>query len=111
MQTGPINRVKPSSATGGCQVHFDVRLDVPTRAIEVVVRDHNAALVVMATHGRTAVGQVLLGSVAHAILQHTRVPLALVRPRHLRATTQAAGSAEAVRQAQSAPVHQELPAS
>ncbi len=92
------------SATGGCQVHLDVRLDVPTRAIEAAVRDHDAALVVMATHGRTAVGQMVLGSVANTILQHTQVPLALVRPRQLRVTTQAAGSAEAVSQARAVPV-------
>jgi nucleotide-binding universal stress UspA family protein len=68
-------------ATGGCQTTTDVRLDVPALAIEEAARDHAAALVIMATHGRTALGRLALGSVADAILQYSRVPLLLVRPR------------------------------
>ena len=85
-----LHNLVARSATGGCQTHFDVRLDVPTLAIEEAARDHAAALVVMATHGRTALGRLVLGSVADAVLKHSRVPLLLVRPRRL------AGSEEAV---------------
>jgi nucleotide-binding universal stress UspA family protein len=71
------------SATGGCPVHFDVRLDVPTLAIAEAAREHGAALMVMATHGRGALGRLALGGVAHATLTHTRMPLLLIRPRRL----------------------------
>lgn len=74
------------SATGGCQVHCDVRYGVPAQAIQEAVRDHRAALVVMATHGRSALGRLLVGSVAQSVIQHTPVPVTLVRPRHLRGT-------------------------
>jgi len=67
-------------ATGGCQTTIDVRLDVPTLAIEEAARDRAADLVVMATHGRTALGRLALGSIADAVLQYSRVPLQLVRP-------------------------------
>lgn len=69
------------SATGGCQVHCDVRYGLPAEAIQEAVRDRKAALVVMATHGRSAVGRLLVGSVAQAVVRHTQVPVALVRPR------------------------------
>ena len=72
------------SATGGCEVHCDVRYGVPAQAIQEAVRDHRAALVVMATHGRSALGRLVVGSVAQSVMQHTPVPVALVRPRHLR---------------------------
>lgn len=68
------------SATGGCQVHCDVRYGVPAEAIQEAVRDHQATLVVMATHGRSALGRLLVGSVAQAVVRHTQVPVALVRP-------------------------------
>lgn len=70
-------------ATGACPVHCDVRLDMPTLAIADAARDHGAALVVMATHGRGALGRLVLGGVAHATLLHTRLPLLLIRPRRL----------------------------
>lgn len=78
-----LHNLVARSATGGCQVHFDVRLDVPTLAITEAARDHEAALVVMATHGRGALGRLALGGVAYATLTHTRVPLLLVRPQRL----------------------------
>lgn len=78
-----LHNLVARSAIGGCQAHFDVRLDVPTLAIEEAVRDHQASLVVMATHGRTALGRFVMGGIADAVLKHSRVPLLLVRPRHL----------------------------
>jgi nucleotide-binding universal stress UspA family protein len=80
-------------AAGGCQVRCDVRLVVPALAIAEAARDHNAALVVMATHGRGALGRLVLGGVAHATLTHTRVPLLLVRPRRLAAESGAVSAA------------------
>jgi nucleotide-binding universal stress UspA family protein len=81
------------SATGGCQVHCDVRYGAPAEAIQEVVRDHQAALVVMATHGRSALGRLLVGSVAQSVVRHTQVPVTLVRPRQQRdSPTDAAGT-------------------
>lgn len=76
-----LEQLVARGATGGCQSTIDVRLDVPTLAIEEAARDHAADLVIMATHGRTALGRLALGSVADAVLQYSRVPLLLVRPR------------------------------
>ena len=94
-----LHELVARSATGGCQVHFDVRIDVPTLAIAEAARDHDAALVVMATHGRGALGRLALGGVAHATMTHTRVPLLLVRPRRLVGDHGAASATTAARAA------------
>jgi nucleotide-binding universal stress UspA family protein len=52
----------------------------PATAIIAATEDSGAALVVMATHGRTGFQRVALGSVADAVLQHGRAPLVLVHP-------------------------------
>lgn len=62
------------------------------RVSEIVVRDGHpldvilkevartgAGLVVMGSHGHTAVGEILLGSTAHRVMQRSPVPVFLVR--------------------------------
>jgi nucleotide-binding universal stress UspA family protein len=55
-------------------------------AVEIgeVAREHSAAAVVMATHGRTGLVRALLGSVAGAVLHQSACPVLLVRPPELR---------------------------
>ena len=81
-----LHNLVTRNATSGCQVHFDVRLDTPASAIADAVREHEAALVVMATHGRNALGRLILGGVAQATLTHADVPLLLIRPQTLAGT-------------------------
>ena len=52
----------------------------PVNAIIAATEDSQAALVVMATHGRTGVQRMTLGSVADRVLQHGRAPIVLVHP-------------------------------
>ncbi len=47
-----------------------------------------ASLVVMATHGRTGIGRLLLGSVTASVLRQSSVPLLVVRPPRLRTEVQ-----------------------
>lgn len=44
------------------------------------VRDEEADLVVMSTHGRTGLGRFVFGSVAHNVMQAVDVPVLLIRP-------------------------------
>ena len=37
-------------------------------------------VIVMSTHGRSGIGRWLLGSVADRVMQHSNVPVMLVRP-------------------------------
>jgi nucleotide-binding universal stress UspA family protein len=66
------------------------RADVPVRSqvlhgevaatLDELINKGGADLVVMATHGRGALGRFWLGSVADEMLRHVNVPLLLVRP-------------------------------
>lgn len=53
-----------------------------TEIVEEVARI-GADLIVMATHGRGALGRFWLGSVADHVVRHVSVPILLVRPREL----------------------------
>jgi nucleotide-binding universal stress UspA family protein len=64
----------------GIEAHGDVVIGPTARTILAYAEERNAALVVMATHGRTALSRLTMGSVATDVLTHTRRPLMLVRP-------------------------------
>ncbi len=63
----------------GLRVHTRVALGPPAEAILAGVRATGADLVAMATHGRSGLGRVLLGSVADAVLRASPVPVLLIR--------------------------------
>ncbi|MBI4492572.1 MAG: universal stress protein [Chloroflexi bacterium] len=71
-------------ASGSGTLHLDVRVGEPSETIAAAVREHQAAVVALATHGRTGLSRLLLGSVADSVLQHSSVPLLLVRPSAMR---------------------------
>ncbi|MBA4181032.1 MAG: hypothetical protein C0506_10630 [Anaerolinea sp.] len=48
--------------------------------IAAFVREHDIDFVAMGTHGRSGVGQAVLGSVAGAVVRHAPVPVILVGP-------------------------------
>ena len=52
----------------------------PARTIVDVAARQEVGVVVMATHGRTGLRRLMLGSVAEAVLRELTVPLVLVRP-------------------------------
>lgn len=49
-------------------------------AIAEFVREQNIDFVALSTHGRSGIGQALLGSVASAVARHSRVPVVIVGP-------------------------------
>jgi nucleotide-binding universal stress UspA family protein len=70
----------------GClrDANFEVSLSVhfgdPAREISQLVKDENFDLVVMATHGRSGLRRVLMGSVAETVLRSAKVPVLTLRP-------------------------------
>lgn len=54
----------------------------PKEAVLQYVDDQNADLVVMGTHGRTGLDQVIFGSVAEEIVREAPVPVLTVKPPH-----------------------------
>lgn len=61
------------------QVTAEVRTGVPTDAIVAAAIDYGADLIVMATHGRTGLPHLVLGSVAERVIRHARCPVLAVR--------------------------------
>ena len=68
----------------------------PVLAIIDAARASNADLIVMATHGRTGVARVVMGSVAGTVLRRSGLPTTLIRPAMLPDTADADRPAAAV---------------
>ena len=63
----------------GLPVEYAVRFGEPAEEILEEAREFGADLVVMATHGRSGVARLMLGSVAEAVLRRSEIPVVLVR--------------------------------
>jgi len=57
-----------------------VRRGVAEEQIVKVAKEERVDLIVMATHGRSGIAHVLLGSVAEKVVQHSPVPVLTVKP-------------------------------
>ena len=66
------------------QIDVEVRTGEPVSEIVGIASEKHADLILMATHGRTGLRRVLLGSVAGAVLRASAIPVVLVRPPTLR---------------------------
>ncbi|MFD2767704.1 universal stress protein [Micromonospora eburnea] len=83
-------RVLAEAVAGWAERYPEVRVRqklvaaAPARAL--VEESADAQLTVVGAHGRGSLGGLLLGSVSHAVLHHSRSPLAIVRHHKDRAT-------------------------
>jgi nucleotide-binding universal stress UspA family protein len=64
----------------GFEVLTVVRFGEPAQEIADFVEEEDIDLVIMATHGRSGLGRLILGSVAEKVLRSLRVPVLMVRP-------------------------------
>lgn len=71
-----VQRLAKAGFTVAAQVRFGDAAD----EIIALVESGAVSLVVMATHGRSGLGRLLMGSVAEAVLRRSRVPVMMVRP-------------------------------
>ncbi len=65
----------------GYPVSVRVRFGTPAREIIAAATEPPVDLIAMATHGRTGLLDVLMGSVARSVLRHADVPILLLRPK------------------------------
>lgn len=72
--SGPIRET-------GSQVHTVVRLGEPERQIVDFAKKGGYDLIVMATHGRSGLSELVQGSIAEAVVRSGVAPVLLVRPR------------------------------
>ncbi len=61
-------------------VEHAIRHGQPAKEILRYAEEHDADLIVMATHGRTGLAHILMGSVAEKIVRHSVVPVMTVKP-------------------------------
>ncbi|KAF0164185.1 MAG: integral membrane protein TerC [Rhodocyclaceae bacterium] len=71
-------RARLDSAGVPCQHHVVIG-ELAAETIAHFAREHGIGQILMCTHGRSAVADLVLGSVARGVLQHTDVPVTLVR--------------------------------
>ena len=57
-----------------------LRKGEPYREIIRFAEEENADLIILATHGRTGLSHMLMGSVAEKVVRHSSVPVLTVKP-------------------------------
>ena len=62
------------------QVQTLVVYDEPMGELPLIAEMEKADLIVMTTHGHTGIGRLILGSHAAEVVQHSRLPVILIRP-------------------------------
>jgi nucleotide-binding universal stress UspA family protein len=72
-----------------------VRFGETVEEILAAARESDAEVIMMATHGHSALAQVVFGSVASRVVGSGVRPVLLVRPRELRAETENLSAARA----------------
>jgi len=68
-----------SLAPAAARTSVEVRSGRPATAIIDAAIDYGCDLIVMATHGRSGVSHLVLGSVAEEVIRHARCPVLAVR--------------------------------
>jgi nucleotide-binding universal stress UspA family protein len=74
-----------ATSTGPVDVDVHAEVGTPVMALVSVAQHRQVMAIAMATHGRSGIARVVLGSVATGVLQQAGIPLLLVRPAAMRA--------------------------
>ena len=68
----------------GYAVEAEVHAGDPTKTILTVAKKGPSKLIAMATHGRSGLSHLLMGSVAEQVVRHSTIPVILIRPQTLK---------------------------
>jgi len=75
-----LNAAKERASEGGVEADSDtVVSDAPAEAIIDAAERHGCDLIFLASHGRSGIAKLLLGSVTHKVLSHTKLPVLVYR--------------------------------
>ena len=78
--TGVIDRAADAAKAAGVPCNgIQVEHEQPYQAIINAANDNQCDLIVMASHGRSGLSAVLLGSVTNKVLTHTKTPVLVYR--------------------------------
>ncbi len=75
-----MSDVQARAASNGARVSTIVREGPIAETILAVADEIQADVIAMSTHGRSGMRRWLLGSIADRVVNHSRVPVMLVRP-------------------------------
>jgi len=75
-----LQRIAQQASAQGVEVRTEIAYGDPSKAILATGVEQRADLIVAASHGRTGLQRVMLGSVARELIRRTDRPLLLVRP-------------------------------
>jgi nucleotide-binding universal stress UspA family protein len=75
-----MEKARLSLERAGYEVNALVRFGDPAPEISDTVRQEAVDLVVMATHGRSGISRLVMGSVAEKVLRTLTIPVMMVRP-------------------------------
>ncbi|MCC7475948.1 MAG: universal stress protein [Pirellulales bacterium] len=75
-----LKQVVPPDANVACEHHF--LLGLPDAEIVGFATDHGIDLIVMASHGRSGLSRLVMGSVAEAVLRKAPCPVLVVKQPH-----------------------------
>jgi universal stress protein A len=70
--------------TSLAKVRYLIKSGDPVAAILDAAEERRADLIVLATHGRTGIKRLLIGSVAEKVVRHSSCPVFIVKPRAAR---------------------------
>lgn len=77
--TSVLNRAADAAKAASVACNkIQIEHDSPYEAIITAAKDNGCDLIVMASHGRSGVSAVLLGSVTSKVLTHTKTPVLVV---------------------------------
>ena len=73
------DRARERAADRGVEIETATEFGNPARVIRRVLEEESIDHVVMGSHGRSALGRLLLGSVSEAVLRRSPVPVTIMR--------------------------------
>jgi len=85
--TAQLAELKQQYARKGIELHTRLALGSPADTICSVAKKDRADLIVMATHGRTGLSHLILGSVAEHVVRSAPCPVLTVHTYNSRSTT------------------------
>lgn len=77
-----LNEDRRGLEDAGFKVFTEVRFGDVCGEIEAFIKDHQINTVMMATHGKSGVKSVLMGTVTETLLRRLHLPIVMLRPDH-----------------------------
>jgi nucleotide-binding universal stress UspA family protein len=75
---GEMNRIAGELRAQGYEVKLRIEMGIPFREILRISEEENVSVIVMGSHGKSNLADMLIGSVAEKVIRHSRKPVLVV---------------------------------